>query len=1060
MKYLKKLEKWFFAFWVVRSRITYLLAIVIAIYGFIALNSIPKESSPQVNLPIVSVTTRYDWVSAVIMDSEVTEKLEDSLEDIDSIASYTSSSSEWNSRIRITIKDWFDIDDSVDEIENAIDSVNLPSAIDDDYPIVSQLNINSTDMFSILLYWKDEDYSFENLLDLAAQLQSSTQWNAWIKEVTIDTNTSYDIRLIFSKATLDNLWLSLSNISSAINNNNIDSPIGSYELDWTNYSYTLVWKIKTVNELLKTNIQIWNSKTPLSSLAELELYYGEERINKYWSLNDVWYNYISLTYSKLAWANIFDVSDNAKAIIEWELEKDIYSWLDFKYTEDEAKEVVEWFSELSMSAIQTLVLVFLALIFFVWVRESTIATFILPLAFFLGFIVVNYIWETFNNITTFAFVLAFGIAIDTIIIIIEWSSEKVRQWYNPRTAVLIALKEYKSPIIIGTLTTISAFIPILTLPGFYWIFLSFIPLVVFIILVSTLFVALTIAGPLFILFSKSKNKYEVFEEREKVMTKEEKELLESERLWKTKQNEDNINLKEKIFHKYSSWYKKALEKIISRKRNRVISILTPIILLFVCIFTLIWSLGFEIFPQWARDQISLNLSGPQWLQPADLNDQIDFIENLYAKTEEIDFFTLSISWNRISSNIYLIPAIERQQLWQRENTILQTQLNNEINEAFWSEWFTAWSRWGRRWPPGWADPVWIQIIASNANLYDSIVELSSNFEDYLWTIEEVSNITVSAPNPVAWIEFSVNQDQADLLWISEREIFTAVSNAIRWQQSISITWASDDNDVELYIREFMDNLSPSDIEDINIYVWGKIIKAWSVLDYTITKTSPTITRADGNIQVAITASVISWEFTTEVQQKLIQFATEYDFPIWISYKAAWENEQNSELIWSVIQWIFIAFFFIFAILVYQFNSYGQPLAILYSVFMSLSWVIFWLYVTGNPLSMPVWIWFISLMWIVVNDAIVLVDKINKNIHKWMELSTAIVEWSVSRLNPVLVTTITTVAWILPIALQDVFWAWLWFTVAFGLTTGSLLTLFVIPTLYYSLEARKYKKSNS
>ena len=537
MKYLKKLEKWFFAFWVVRSRITYLLAIVIALYGFIALNSIPKESSPQVNLPLVSVTTRYDWASAVIMDSEVTEKLEESIEDIDSIASYTSSSSEWNSRISITVKDWFNIDDAVDEIENAVDGVNLPSAIDDDYPTVTQRDFTSTDMFSILLYGNDEQFSFENLLDLAAQLQSSTQWNAWIKEVTIDTNTSYDIRLIFSKATLDSLWLSLSNISSAINNNNIDSPIGSYELDWTNYSYTLVWKIKTVNELLKTNIQIWNSKTPLSSLAELELYYWEERINKYWSLKDVWYNYISLTYSKLAWANIFDVSDNAKAIIEWELQKDIYSWLDFKYTDDEAKEVVEWFSELSMSAIQTLVLVFLALVFFVWVRESTIATFILPLAFFLGFIVVNYIWETFNNITTFAFVLAFGIAIDTIIIIIEWASEKVRQWYNPRTAVLIALKEYKSPIIIGTLTTISAFIPILTLPGILWIFLSFIPLVVFIILVSTLFVSLTIAGPLFILFSKSKKKYEVFDEREKVMNKDEKELLEYERMWKIKQDE-------------------------------------------------------------------------------------------------------------------------------------------------------------------------------------------------------------------------------------------------------------------------------------------------------------------------------------------------------------------------------------------------------------------------------------------------------------------------------------------------------------------------------------------
>jgi multidrug efflux pump subunit AcrB len=291
--------------------------------------------------------------------------------------------------------------------------------------------------------------------------------------------------------------------------------------------------------------------------------------------------------------------------------------------------------------------------------------------------------------------------------------------------------------------------------------------------------------------------------------------------------------------------------------------------------------------------------------------------------------------------------------------------------------------------------------------------------------------------------------------VTKAEVFSAVSSAIRWRNSISISWASDDNDVKLYIAEFMENISPSDIEDINIYVWWKTIKAGNVIDYTITKTSPTINRDDGNIQVSISASVISGEFNAPVQNKLIDFASNYSFPTWVSYKAAWENEQNSELISTVIQWVFIAFFFIFAILVYQFNSYGQPLAILYSVFMSLSWVIIWLYITGNPLSMPVGIWFISLMWIVVNDAIVLVDKINKNIKKWMNISTAIIEWSVSRLNPVLVTTITTVAWILPIALQDVFWSWLWFTVAFWLATGSLLTLLVIPPLYYSLESRKH-----
>ena len=1053
MKYIKELEKWFFSFWVVRSKITYLLALVILVYWVIALNNIPKESDPEVNLPLVSVTTKYDWVSASIIDDDITEELEKSLEDIEAIASISSTSSEWSSNISIEIQDGYDVEEAVSEIEDAVDSVSLPSGVDSDYPKISQRDFSSTDMFSVILYWDDKIFSFENLLDLAASLQAWTQSSAGIKEVTIDTNTLYDIRIILSKEKLDTLWISIESVASAINNNSIDSPIGSYELDGVSYTYTLSGKIKTIEDLMSTNIYVWWNITSISELWDLELYYGDEKINKYWSPWDVGYNHISLTYSKLAWVNIFDVTKDAKTAVETELNKDMYSGLHFVYSDDEAENVTDDFSSLTVSAIQTLVLVFLALIFFVWFRESTIATFILPLSFLLGFIVVNYLWETFNRMTTFAFVLAFGIAIDTIIIIIEWAADKVRQWFSARTGVLLALKEYKSPIIIGTLTTISAFIPILTLPWVMWIFLSFIPMIVFIILVATLFVSLTIAWPIFILFSKPKKKYEIFHELESVMTKDELSILEEEREWKQLQSESNISIRDKIFHSYSNWYRSTLQKIISKKYLRVISTFAPLLLLFLCIFTFGWKLGFEIFPQSARDEISISVTWPDDSTPGDFTHQIDFIEELYSKTPEIEHFTLSISGNKISSSLYLLPAIDRVNQDLRDNTTVQTELRSEINQSFASDGFNAWWSTRRRWPGG-GDPVGIKLVTSNVNLYSSMIDLTEDFENYLITLDWIWEVSISAADSVSWIDFNIDKRQASILWITQRDIFSSISSAIRGQNSITIKWVNDDHQVELYVDDFVDNVTPSSIENINLYIWGNTIKAGSVIDYTITKTSPSITRENWDIQVNVTATVQDGKYTSEIQAKLEEFAAQYDFPLWISYKAAGENAENADLISSVFQWIFIAFFFIFAVLVYQFNSYAQPLVILYSVFMSISGVIIGLYVTGNPLSMPAGIWFISLMWIVVNDAIVMVDKINNNIKKGMRLNTSIVEWAVSRLNPILVTTITTVAGILPIALQDVFWAGLGYTVAFGLATWSLMTLFSIPTLYYAIESRK------
>jgi multidrug efflux pump subunit AcrB len=1057
MKALKNLEKWFFSFWIVQSKITYLLAIIIAVFWFFALDSIPKESDPQINFPIVNITTQYEWVAASIINDEITEKLEQSLQDIDGISEISSTSSQGRSSIRVNIEDGFDASEVTGEIETAVDWVTLPAAVDDDFPIVSQIDITSSDMFTIIMYGDTEKFNFESLLDIAAELQASTQWTPWVEDVRIDSNTNYDIRIKLEQSKLDILWLSLDNISSAITSSNIDSPIGNYDLDWESYSYKLSGKIKTLEELLTTRIPLNNGEVVLWDISTTDLYYGEEQINRFWIGEEIGFNYISLTYSKLSGANIFEVSEIAKTSVEQELSKDRYDWLSIVYIDDEAERVTNDFSDLSFSALQTLFLVFLALIFFVGVRESAIATMILPLAFLLWFIIVNYLDQTFNRISTFAFVLAFGIAIDTIIIIVEGAAEKVRQWYNPRTAILIALQEYKSPIIIGTITTLSAFIPVLTLPGILGLFLSFIPIVVFIILLSTLFVSLTIAGPIFILFSRAKKQYEVFPEREKVMSPDDFQLLTLERQWKIEKTEQTFSLRDKIFRKYSMGYNRVLHFILSTKKWRILTILFPVFLLVFSWIFFTSKLGFELFPQWARDQISINLTGPSDTTPSSLTEEIKFMENILADSPEIEKYTLSISWNRISSRIYLFPAVDRLQDGLRNNTILQENITEQLNEEFRPLWFQAGSRSFRRWP--WSsDPVGINIVASNSELFDSIVSLTSDFESYLRTLPDVSDVSISASEAVTTIDFTLNQDTAKILWVSERDVFTAISSAVRGRNSITIAGPTDDHQVKLYIKEFMDNLSPSDIENISLNIWWNQILAGSVIDYSVTRSSPSITRQDGNIQVSVTASLIERGAAWDVQSSLEEFAASYNFPDGIWFTRWWENAENEELISTVLQWVFLAFFFIFAVLVYQFNSYAQPAVILYSVFMSLSWVIFGLYITGNPLSMPVGIWFISLMWIVVNDAIVMVDKINKNISQWMILTTAIIEWAISRLNPILVTTITTIAGILPIALQDVFWAGLWYTIVFWLAMGSFLTLIVIPALYYAMSPKTLKQN--
>ena len=145
---------------------------------------------------------------------------------------------------------------------------------------------------------------------------------------------------------------------------------------------------------------------------------------------------------------------------------------------------------------------------------------------------------------------------------------------------------------------------------------------------------------------------------------------------------------------------------------------------------------------------------------------------------------------------------------------------------------------------------------------------------------------------------------------------------------------------------------------------------------------------------------------------------------------------------------------VFAILVFEFNSFGKPLIILYSILTALLGANIGMYVTGNPYSMPFMIGFISLIGIVVNMAIFLVDRMNENLNRGLTIEQAIIEAGTTRFKPVVISSITTIFGIVGLAFQDEFWAGLGWTVVFGLLCCAFITLFALPNLFYSAYGKK------
>lgn len=247
---------------------------------------------------------------------------------------------------------------------------------------------------------------------------------------------------------------------------------------------------------------------------------------------------------------------------------------------------------------------------FVGFRDSIFATITLPLAFLSTFILLYYFGYTMNFLTNFSLILSFGIAVDTIIVIVQAASSKIRVGYNPQSAIMLALREYGVPVISGVMTTIVVFIPMMTLPGILGKFLAYIPITIFGVLATGLVLALTVNSALYLLFVRKKNSYVDNPHATEYATDEEKELLTLERVGKTRIEEKEAPLRIRTIHSVTEWYKRVLRNFLEHKSLRRLSIYVPFGLLILSFIFLAPRVGFELFPTDDNAYTSFDITGP------------------------------------------------------------------------------------------------------------------------------------------------------------------------------------------------------------------------------------------------------------------------------------------------------------------------------------------------------------------------------------------------------------------------------------------------------------------
>lgn len=1060
----------FLWFWVKQFRISYLIVITIIIMGMMAAVNIPKESSPSVKLGIVSISTAYPGTNPIDMDSLVTDKIYKEVKDIKWIDKINSSSSLGFSNISLTLKTDADVKDVLSDVRSAVGRVSLPS--DAKTPSITEIETDTNRAFSIYIYAKNPETTKALLFDRAIELKKVLESVSGINTVDLSAggewkaieawgwnDGAYEVHIIIPEEKLANLGLTLGGIAQAIQSYNRDQPIGNFSIGEKKYDFRIEGKNKESFDFLKVPLSLpsgWS--ITLGDIATIERKYKNDAYNRIilgWALvNDTSvvsgegpvYPYVWLTVNKTDSASIFRASDAAKEKVGEIFQKPEYKNFAYTYAIDLADNIRDDYDELAKEAVTTLVLVFIAMYLFVGFRDSLFASITLPLAFLSTFLLLYYGGYTMNFLTNFSLILSFGIAVDTIIVIVQAASAKIRVGYDPQSAIMLALREYAVPIISWVMTTIVVFIPMMTLPGILGKFLAYIPITIFGVLATGLILALTVNSALYLLFVKRAKNYVDDPHAIEYASDEEKELLTLEREWKTRIGDGHIPLRIRVIHSVTEWYKSVLRNFLEHTVLRRLAIIVPFLFFIFGFVVLAPRVGFNLFPSDDNAFTSFIITGPVGQRTEVTKKELDGIAEIFLSYPEIKYSNLSIRWNTANISVQLTKRQERKKLWQRDIFTLEKILLSEL-QVFESKGYRVVSEVLKNGPPG-SKAVWLKLIVDDPDKLSTLIKVSKDFEAHLKTLPGTKNVGRSSSDTPGQFIFNLKKDLISTTGISAAQIYAQISQSMNGVTLGSVEDDGEDMNIIVKSSQFLDDVKLEDVLSIPLTVWTSRYVVWDFVESRITNATANISRQDGDIQITVDADLEQGIDSVSTQKTFLSYAESYEFPAGVSYKAWGENEENSELITAVLSAFFIAIIVIFAILTLQFHSFSQPAVILYSVIMSLPFVMVGLLLTGNQFSLPFGIGFIAFTGIAVNHGIILIAAINENLKKGIEGITALVEAGSSRLEPMLLTTVTTALGILPIALRDKFWSGMGFTIIFGVMAASALTLFVVKGIYY------------
>jgi multidrug efflux pump subunit AcrB len=1048
----------------------YVLVVILTVAGVTSYVSLPRESFPEVKIPLIFAYTLYPGTSPEDMESLVTRPIETELKGVTGIKEIRSTSAEGISTIEVEFIPEVDLDTALQKVREKVDLARseLPADVED--PRVQDVDFSQ---IPILIVSLAGDVGVIRLTDVAEDLKDALEAIPGVNRVQVVGAKKREVQVYVDPRRLSSYEVSLQDLVAAVGRENLNIPGGEIEVGSLKYLVRLPAEVDDPREIEDFVIEVRDGQPIyVRDVARVEYGFEEESSLSRVDRNDS----VTLTVEKRTGANLIAVADDVKAELERQKplmpEGTVVTILG-----DQSKQIRAMVSELENNVLSGLILVVAVLMAFMSFRNSVFVSTAIPLSMVISFVAVQAMGYTLNMIVLFSLILVLGMLVDNAIVIVENIYRHREEGEDAVTAAKRGTDEVAIPVITSTLTTLAAFAPMLIWPGIVGDFMSYLPVTLIIGLTASLVVAL-IFNPTFCAYFMAAPKSSDGE------SNREGRFLSAYRRFMT------YLLAPASDEGSRSWFLRnwalplafvvlatggmalaLFALLLDTQSPALFSIVGDLMGLAGAAFALqgalwlVWSLlrrigrswppyvtdrrsgtiwsmgavlavtfvaygflgkGLEFFPEVEPQQIFVDVEAPSGStldtsdqivrrieeRAIDAKDKIHLVANVGSKGMSVQGGDSFGGGGGASNESRVTIDLEDREFRSQNSLLTLSQVRDAVSDIEGAEIQVDKPQDG----PQVGKPVTIRIFGDDLEV---LSRLSQEIQDHIRSVPGLVNLDDDLDRGKPELRLHVDRVDAMLAGLSTRDIAATIQTAVRGTDASEYRIGEDEYDIVVRLApeargslDDLGNLTVPDDDGVPVP-----LRALARLEPGVGPAA--IRRVDLKRVVTVDADVVRAEGRTEdsVRADVAGRLAKVELPAGYRWAFAGSNTEEKESQAFLQRAFVIALLLILLILVAQFDSVLVPAAIMVSVVLSLIGVFWGLILTATPFGIIMTgIGVISLAGVVVNNAIVLLDFVQQARARGAEKTQAVIDSGVIRMRPVLLTAVTTVLGLIPLTL--------------------------------------------